>query len=83
MNSLIANGRIDITRSTGDVYFDGCDAAEVCVVTDTGSVKGTLLTDKIFQVYTRTGKINVPEYWEGGKCKITTSTGNVKISIGE
>ena len=83
MNALIASGTIDISRSTGDIYFDGCDAAEVYVVTDTGSVKGTLLTDKIFQVYTSTGKINVPECWEGGKCKITTSTGDVKISIGE
>ena len=83
MTSLVASGRIEITRTTGDVYFGGCDAAEIYVETGTGSVNGTFLTDKIFQVKTNTGKIDVPESWEGGKCKITTTTGGVKISIGQ
>lgn len=83
MANLIAEGLIDIERSTGDVYFDRCDAAEIEVETETGYVKGTLLTNKIFQVRTSSGKIDVPESWEGGKCKITTTTGSVKISIGQ
>ena len=83
MTSLIASGKIDIERSTGDVNFSGCDAEEIYVTTGTGSVKGTLLTNKIFQVRTSTGKIDVPESWDGGKCKITTTTGSVKISIGQ
>ena len=83
MTSLIASERIDITRTTGDVYFGGCDAAEIYVETKTGDVKGTFLTDKIFQVYTNSGKIDVPECWEGGKCKITTTTGKIEISIGQ
>lgn len=83
MTSLIARGKIDIERSTGDVDFSGCDAEEIYVTTGTGSVHGTFLTNKIFQVRTNTGKIDVPEVWEGGKCKITTTTGNVKIRIGQ
>ena len=83
MTSLIASERIDISRTTGDVTFDRCDAAEIYVETSTGDVKGTFLTDKIFQTYTSTGKINVPECWEGGKCKITTTTGKIEISIGQ
>lgn len=83
MTGLIASDKIDITRDNGDVHFSGCDAAEINVTTNTGSVTGTLLTNKIFQVRTRTGKIDVPESWEGGKCKITTTTGSVKISIGQ
>lgn len=83
MTSLIASGKIDIERSTGDVDFSACDAEEIYVTTGTGSVHGTLLTNKIFQVRTGTGKIDVPESWEGGKCKITTTTGSVKISIGQ
>lgn len=83
MTSLVASERIDITRTTGDVRFDGCDAAEIYVETKTGDVKGTFLTDKIFQAHTSSGKINVPECWEGGKCKITTTTGKIEISIGQ
>ena len=83
MTSLIASERIDISRTTGDVYFGGCDAAEIYVETGTGDVMGTFLTDKIFQTYTSTGKISVPECWEGGKCRITTTTGKIEISIGQ
>ena len=81
MTSLIASEKIDITRTTGDVTFDRCDAAEITVSVSTGDVTGTLLTPKIFQAHSTTGKINVPEYWEGGKCKITTTTGKIEISI--
>lgn len=81
MTSLIASGKIDINRTTGDVDFSGCDAEEIYVTTDTGSVNGTLLTNKIFQVRTSSGKIDVPESWDGGKCKITTTTGKIEISI--
>ena len=83
MTSLVASERIDITRTTGDVTFDRCDAAEITVSVSTGDVTGTLLTPKIFQAHATTGKINVPEYWEGGKCKITTTTGKIEISIGQ
>ena len=83
MTSLIASDKIDITRSTGDVHFSGCDAAEINVVTSSGSVTGSFLTNKIFQVHTSSGKINVPECWEGGKCRIKTGSGKVEISIGQ
>jgi len=66
---------------TGDVKFDGCDAAEIFVETDTGDVKGSLLTDKIFIVQTDTGSVDVPKTATGGKCEITTSTGDINISI--
>ena len=79
--NVIASGKLDIERSTGDVDFDGCDAAEIYVKTDTGDVVGTLLTDKVFIPRTSSGKIDVPETATGGKCKITTSTGNIEISI--
>ena len=83
MTSLIANGKISIDRSTGDVSFDRCDATELEVKTDTGSVKGTLLSEKVFIAKSSNGRIEVPETIGGGKCKITTSTGNIKIEITE
>ena len=83
MTKLIASGTIDILRSTGDVNFDGCDAAEIYVITGTGSVQGSLLSAKIFLVSTDTGKINVPESTVGGKCKIKTDTGRITITIEE
>ena len=81
LKNVIADDNIDIKRSTGDVKLDGCDASELIIVTDTGNVKGTLLTDKVFIVKTDTGSIKVPETVIGGKCNITTDTGNIKIEI--
>ncbi len=81
MNNVIASGNFDIERDTGDVRFERCDAAEITIVTDTGDVKGTLLSDKIFIANTDTGRKDIPETTTGGKCKIATDTGDIKISI--
>lgn len=81
MNNVIASGNFSIERDTGDVRFERCDASEITIVTDTGDVKGTLLSDKIFIVDTDTGRKDVPETTTGGKCKITTDTGDIKIII--
>jgi len=77
----VAEQLLSIERSTGDVQFDGCDAGEIYVETDTGAVKGTLLSEKVFIVESDTGSIRVPKSVTGGKCEITTDTGDIKIDI--
>ena len=81
LKNVIVAEKFSIERSTGDVKFDGCDAAEIFVETDTGDVTGTLLSDKVFVVETDTGNVDVPKTVTGGKCEITTSTGDINISI--
>lgn len=81
MTNVIAAGRFTIERDTGDVKFDGCDAAEIRVKTSTGNVTGSLLSEKIFVTNTSTGNVKVPECVTGGKCSITTSTGDIRITI--
>ena len=79
MKNVIATEKFSIKRSTGDVKFDSCDAAEIFVETDTGDVNGSLLTNKVFITKTDTGRINVPNSITGGKCEIITNTGDIKI----
>ncbi len=81
LKQVTAAEKFSLKRSTGDILFDGCDAAEILAQTDTGDVKGSLLTDKVFITETSTGKINVPKTTTGGRCEITTSTGDIKIEI--
>jgi formylmethanofuran dehydrogenase subunit D len=81
LTNVITDKSIDIERTTGDVKFDGCDAGELIIITDTGNVKGTLLSEKVFITKTDTGSIKVPETVSGGKCKVTTDTGDIKIEI--
>lgn len=81
MKSVAAGALLSVSRSTGDVKLEKCDAAELQIKTSTGSVTGTLLSDKVFIVQSTTGSIKVPETVTGGKCKISTTTGDIKIAI--
>ena len=81
LKNVIATEKLLIESDTGDVKFDGCDSSDVFVKTDTGDVKGSFLTEKVFILKTDTGNIDVPESITGDKCKITTDTGNIKITI--
>lgn len=82
MTDVVASDKLSAERSTGDVEFHRCDAAEISVETTTGDVGGTLLTEKIFFTDTNTGDVRVPKTTTGGKCEITTTTGNIYIEIG-
>ncbi len=79
--NVVADGKASLSSDTGNVKFDGCDAGELIIETDTGNVKGTLLSDKVFITKTDTGSVKVPETTSGGKCKITTDAGDIKIEI--
>lgn len=78
LTRFVASALIDIERSTGNVTLKDSDAGELLIETDTGDVALELRTEKVFIVRTDTGKINVPESVTGGKCKVTTDTGDVR-----
>lgn len=81
LTDAVAQQLISVVRSTGDVRLDGCDASQLFIKTSTGDVSGSLLSEKVFIIDTTTGDINVPKTTTGGKCEITTSTGDINISI--
>ena len=81
LENVIVHENLSVNTGTGDVLFEDCDADEIYVKTTTGSVKGTLLTEKVFLAETSTGNVNVPKTTSGGKCEITTTTGDIRIRI--
>ena len=81
LDNVIAAEKFSIERSTGDVKFHSCDAAEIYVKTDTGDVTGSLLSSKVFIANTDTGIVDVPQTVDGGKCEIITNTGDIKLDI--
>ena len=81
LNNVIAENRLSVKRSTGDVKFSGCDAEKLYVKTGTGNVRGSLLTDKVFITDTGTGSVDVPKTAAGGRCEIKTGTGDIKMEI--
>lgn len=81
LTQVVASKTFSIERDTGDVRFKGCDADEMVIVTDTGDVTGTFLSDKVFIYKTDTGDVDLPRTQSGGRCDITTDTGDIRISI--
>ena len=81
LEQVVATEKITIHRSTGDVKFSACDASEIFVKTDTGDVTGTLSSEKVFLCQTDTGRVDVPKTTTGGRCEVTTDTGNIRLKI--
>lgn len=81
LEKVVATQNFNFTWGTGDIEFDHCDAGEIFVKASTGDIEGSLLSDKVFICNTSTGRVNVPKTITGGKCEITTSTGDIKLKI--
>lgn len=81
LKNVIADESFSIKRSTGNVSFESCDASEVSVKTSTGDVCGSFLSPKAVFAESNTGSISIPEEQKGGRCDITTDTGDVEIYI--
>lgn len=81
LNQVIATQKLSIKATTGDVRFDACDAAEIVVQVSTGDITGTLLSEKIFLPKSTTGSIELPKTTVGGRCEITTTTGDIHLEI--
>ena len=82
LKNVIAAEKFSITRTTGNIRFDDCDAAQITATTSTGDIEGSLRTDKVFIAKTTTGDIELPETTTGGTCKLSTTTGDIEITIG-
>ncbi len=78
---MIAERHVTIKRSTGDTVLDRCDGAEFRIESDTGNVKGILLSEKLVFAESDTGSVNVPRSTQGGICEIETDTGDIRIEF--
>lgn len=82
MQDVLASHSANIERSTGDVTFDHLSCPNVFITTDTGDVEGRFSSNKIFDVESDTGHIDIPpSRLGGGNCKIRTDTGDIKITV--
>lgn len=81
LNSTVVSGQLSAETSTGDITLNGCDAESLDLESDTGDITGMLLTEKIIYAESDTGKISVPRCNNGGRCEITTDTGDINVQI--
>ena len=81
MHSVFTANNLRINTTTGNVNFRSIDGAEVYINATTGDVRGSFASDKIIFAETTTGKVNVPKLTTGGRCEITTTTGDINVTI--
>ena len=81
LDDVIVGGKLSVKCTTGDVELEDSDAGEIWIKTNTGDVEGSLLSEKTFITHTTTGDVDVPRNTTGGVCEITTTTGDIEISI--
>lgn len=81
LEQVVVGEKMTLARSTGDLRLVQCDAAELEIQTGTGSVTGSLRSEKVFFAKSGTGRVEVPETVSGGPCRVTTSTGDIRLEI--
>lgn len=81
LDNTLCHTYLALERTTGNIRINKSDSLSIYIKTSTGNIKGNILTDKDFIVKTKTGKIDVPVSKGTNKCELTTSTGNIIISI--
>lgn len=81
LTRVLAGETVTLQTDTGNVRLNASDAAALQIETDTGDVTGSLMSDKVFLTQTSTGRVVVPRSVTGGRCEITTDTGDIFITV--
>ncbi|MGN1001850.1 MAG: DUF4097 family beta strand repeat-containing protein, partial [Oscillospiraceae bacterium] len=81
LTDVIAEEELFARSTSGGVALEGCDGGTIRLESTSGSVKGTLLSDKIFTADSTSGSINLPRSAAGGECEITTTSGSIDIKV--
>lgn len=83
LENVIAQELICATTS-GDIWFKDSDAGMLEIYSNSGCVKGNLLSEKKFEVSTNSGSVDVPySNADAGLCAITTTNGDIALRISE
>ena len=73
---------LSVKATTGDITLVDCDSQSITIKSTTGDVKATFLTGKVYDVEVTTGNVSIPpQDRNGGDCKVTTTTGDVTVTV--
>ncbi|MBR5348106.1 MAG: DUF4097 family beta strand repeat protein [Lachnospiraceae bacterium] len=75
------DGDAMIKTSSGDIVLRKFDAANLTIQASSGDVSAELLSNKNYTVHTSSGSSRYPDDGGNGFCKVTTSSGDVRITV--
>ena len=79
---VVSGKDMELTSGSGDIEITECDGANMKIKASSGSVKGTILTEKIFDIHCSSGNITAPVDGTGknaGNCTIDVGSGDVVL----
>lgn len=81
LQETFIGGQLFLETTSGSIFFDASDAQSLLINTSSGEVSGTLLSPKFFITHTSSGSVKTSDSDPaGGRCEITTSSGDIKIT---
>ena len=83
LTDTVATGQVSAKTGSGDICLTRADAATLSLKTTSGSVTGSLRTPKVFYTDTTSGSVDVPRSTEGGLCEVKTTSGDIRLTIGD
>ncbi len=81
LRDVVADEQLSVKTSSGEINLDRCDSDEMVLSASSGNIRATLLTPKLFDADSDSGRINCPSPEVGGKCTVRTSSGDIRLSV--
>ena len=81
--NVICQENCEIENTSGSIELERCDAASFDLKTVSGSIKGSILSGKVFDCHSTSGGVHVPENSDGGTFKARTTSAGIRITVVE
>lgn len=79
--NVVCRESCTVANTSGSIELEGCDAASFDLRTVSGSIKGSILSGKVFDCHSTRGDVHTPTNGGGGIFKARSTSGSIKITI--
>ncbi len=81
LTDVLAAGELRCESASGDLILLRCDGDSLYLRAESGEIRGSLRTEKIFLTETASGSVKVPKSVSGGSCEVHTSSGDIRLTL--
>ncbi len=82
LERVTAGSMLQADTTSGSIRLELCDAGELALQSSSGSIRGTLLSGKLFDAHSSSGHIECPPpSASAGACRIKTNSGSISFKV--
>ncbi len=83
VSDCLFGGDLSANTTSGEIRMQGIDAQNLTFSTVSGNINISLLKEKRYETSTVSGNIHVPNDGGEGNCKLSSVSGNIRVTVGE